>query len=105
MKGTLKRRKNNEWIVTYWQERASSHAIHPNEYELPLHPDNVKYFEDFEKNIQPVLFIDEEEPVEFDIVEDEGNFVISGGLRPVDELGSKGLEYHYTQYAKLKEIK
>jgi len=39
MKGTLKN-KEGKWFVEYWYMRTSSHAIHPNQTELPLHPDS-----------------------------------------------------------------
>tara|TARA_R110000868_G_scaffold96778_1_gene266123 strand:- start:6 stop:668 length:663 start_codon:yes stop_codon:yes gene_type:complete len=37
MKGTLYKTENG-WVVKYYIMRESSHAIHPNERNIPLHP-------------------------------------------------------------------
>ena len=43
MKGTLSKTESG-WVVQYYIMRERPHAIHPNEYTLPLHPDDCERF-------------------------------------------------------------
>lgn len=72
MKGQLKN-KEGKWFVEYWYIRTSSHATHPNQTELPLHPDSIKNilpkYIDIGQNPHKEYFYEGE--VEFEIVDGE----------------------------------
>lgn len=84
MKGKLKK-QNGEWIIRY------TDGVNSYEYQL-IEEQSVDFICNlFENNL-----------VEFELVDNEqGNFVVSGGLIPVGEFGGKGLEYHYDKMAKI----
>lgn len=83
MKGTLHKTESG-WVVKYYIMRESSHAIHPNEYTLPLidngHIDGLKLY-DSNEGLE----------VEFEIVSNEGEPLGRG-------------EQPYKQYAKFARI-
>lgn len=79
MKGTLKR-VNNKFIVEYWYERTSSHAIHPNQTELPLHPQDAIENPPSNGKVKHILLKGGELEVDFEIVEEvtERNSYLEG---------------------------
>lgn len=93
MTGVLKR-KDGKFVVEYWYERTSSHAIHPNQTELPLHPLDALENPPMIGEVKHVLVTGEELEVEFDIAEEvtERNSYLEGYPALI-------------QYAKIKSTK
>lgn len=89
MKGILFN-KNGELFVKYWEMRYAQHATHPNEYELPIHPDNWGLYSS----------LLEEKEVEFEIVKEDSE---KGKKQRELHQSSKPYEFMIDkiQYAKL----
>jgi hypothetical protein len=93
MKGTIHKTESG-WIVKYWEMRERPHATHANEYEVELHPNNVKEINEWSQmfdNIEGRIASDNE--VEFEIIH-----CIPDDLEPTN---GETLSFESIKYAKL----